>query len=326
MEIFKKITMINLKSFSLLFFLGMIVSIITQDSVKAQSNQIQIPCGKNNNISSLQVFAQCPVDADKDDIPDQSYSILKLTNLSDQDLYVTTDVFPISHGTTNFEPGSVFKTILIKSKNSASTSIDNADFDRYTKRYSYPSIKLGKLNIPILEAFSDQLSCEGIQDGRRKKFGITYYLDCSDQSAFLNIEKSHETQNRMILIKYRNKNGIDTIISMLKPVPDYHTNSRIPLGQSNNYQIQILISDPSKKVNLVSPSKPKPQSTSNSPNKMATVFAPPSNVRATPTSDGQVLCAVDTIKKIKIYGSEKEWYKTDVCGKIGYIHKSQIRF
>ncbi len=61
-----------------------------------------------------------------------------------------------------------------------------------------------------------------------------------------------------------------------------------------------------------------------------TVFAPPSNVRNTPNGK-IILCRVDTIKKIKIYGEicspYSGWYFTDVCnGQIGAIHISQIRF
>lgn len=55
----------------------------------------------------------------------------------------------------------------------------------------------------------------------------------------------------------------------------------------------------------------------------ATVFAPPSNVRATP--NGTIICSVKTVSTINIYGSSNGWYKTDVCGKMGYIHHSQIR-
>jgi serine/threonine-protein kinase len=58
--------------------------------------------------------------------------------------------------------------------------------------------------------------------------------------------------------------------------------------------------------------------------KQAVVFAPPSNVRATP--GGRILCTVNTSTNINIYGNEREWYRTDVCGNLGYIHKSQIRF
>ncbi|MGK7873606.1 MAG: hypothetical protein AB4426_09940 [Xenococcaceae cyanobacterium] len=56
----------------------------------------------------------------------------------------------------------------------------------------------------------------------------------------------------------------------------------------------------------------------------ALVFAPPSNVRATP--NGTIICSVSSVRAINIYGSTNGWYQTDVCGAMGYIHRSQIRF
>jgi hypothetical protein len=61
-----------------------------------------------------------------------------------------------------------------------------------------------------------------------------------------------------------------------------------------------------------------------SPTGAAIVFAPPSNVRATP--NGAIICSVRSVTTIDIYGSINGWYKTDVCGSMGYIHHSQIRF
>jgi len=57
---------------------------------------------------------------------------------------------------------------------------------------------------------------------------------------------------------------------------------------------------------------------------IATVFAPPSNIRATP--DGKIICSVKTVKPISVYDYSNGWYKTDVCGRTGYIHKSQLHF
>ena len=56
----------------------------------------------------------------------------------------------------------------------------------------------------------------------------------------------------------------------------------------------------------------------------AIVFAPPSNVRATP--NGAIICSVRSVTSINIYGSTNGWYRTDACGSMGYIHHSQIRF
>jgi hypothetical protein len=58
---------------------------------------------------------------------------------------------------------------------------------------------------------------------------------------------------------------------------------------------------------------------------VATVFAPPSNVRATP--NGKIICSVRQVINIDLYGPPQNgWYRTNVCGEMGYIHHSQIRF
>ncbi|WP_348244342.1 hypothetical protein [Leptolyngbya sp. DQ-M1] len=56
----------------------------------------------------------------------------------------------------------------------------------------------------------------------------------------------------------------------------------------------------------------------------AIVFDPPSNVRVSP--NGAILCSVQEKTAINIYGSDGSWYKTDVCGSIGFIHADQVRF
>jgi hypothetical protein len=58
---------------------------------------------------------------------------------------------------------------------------------------------------------------------------------------------------------------------------------------------------------------------------VAIVFKPRSNVRAKP--NGTILCYVETVSTIKIYGDPiNGWYKTDVCGGMGYIYRTEIRF
>jgi tetratricopeptide (TPR) repeat protein len=61
--------------------------------------------------------------------------------------------------------------------------------------------------------------------------------------------------------------------------------------------------------------------------KIATVIDPPSNIRAAPSAASGIICSVNARNTIHILGSEGNWYKTDVCdGKLGYIHRSQIKF
>jgi hypothetical protein len=55
----------------------------------------------------------------------------------------------------------------------------------------------------------------------------------------------------------------------------------------------------------------------------ALVVDPPSNVRATP--NGNVICSLPR-QTINIYGSSGSWFRTDACGRMGFIHNSQIQF
>ncbi len=57
---------------------------------------------------------------------------------------------------------------------------------------------------------------------------------------------------------------------------------------------------------------------------VALVYDPPSNVRVSP--NGAILCSVRERTSINLYGSTGSWYYTDVCGKMGVINSSQIRF
>lgn len=59
----------------------------------------------------------------------------------------------------------------------------------------------------------------------------------------------------------------------------------------------------------------------------ATVFDPPSNVRAAP--NGKVLCTITSVKAITVWNDTyggSEWLATNACGGQGrgYIHRSQI--
>lgn len=70
--------------------------------------------------------------------------------------------------------------------------------------------------------------------------------------------------------------------------------------------------------------------TENSDAVTALVFDPPSNVRDVP--NGRIICSVKKRTRIRIigitgvYDENGTWYYTDVCGRIGVIHSSQIRF
>lgn len=53
------------------------------------------------------------------------------------------------------------------------------------------------------------------------------------------------------------------------------------------------------------------------------VVDPPSNVRATP--NGRVICTLPRMN-IQVFDAVGSWYRTNACGQLGYIHRSQIRF
>jgi len=56
------------------------------------------------------------------------------------------------------------------------------------------------------------------------------------------------------------------------------------------------------------------------------LFDPPSNVRLSPSPSARILCSVQTKQTINLLNFDGAWYATDVCGAIGYVHRSQIRF
>jgi serine/threonine protein kinase len=55
-----------------------------------------------------------------------------------------------------------------------------------------------------------------------------------------------------------------------------------------------------------------------------TVIDPPSNVRAAP--NGSIVCAIPTVMDISVFNPNGDWYQTDACATVGYIHRSQIQF
>jgi serine/threonine-protein kinase len=69
---------------------------------------------------------------------------------------------------------------------------------------------------------------------------------------------------------------------------------------------------------------PLPSNTVVAQNNQAVIFAPPSNIRDVP--NGKIICSIKVVTTINTYGYEGGWYLTDVCGRNGYIHESQIRF
>jgi serine/threonine protein kinase len=67
-----------------------------------------------------------------------------------------------------------------------------------------------------------------------------------------------------------------------------------------------------------------PDSSDREGTQTATVIDPPSNVRTAP--NGSIVCAIPTVTEIAVFNPNGDWYQTDACGTIGYIHRSQIQF
>ncbi|MGD0938969.1 MAG: SH3 domain-containing protein [Terracidiphilus sp.] len=91
-------------------------------------------------------------------------------------------------------------------------------------------------------------------------------------------------------------------------------------------QGQPAKSDPDSPTGAPATSDSGPKSVT-SANEFAIVFDPPSNVRAAPSTASDTLCSVTAKTSIRILGSEGNWYQTDICdGRLGYIHRSQVKF
>ncbi|OKH22017.1 hypothetical protein NIES593_13860 [Hydrococcus rivularis NIES-593] len=71
----------------------------------------------------------------------------------------------------------------------------------------------------------------------------------------------------------------------------------------------------------------EPTPTSETPETtVATVLNPGTLVRDEPSPTGKILCPVRSVRTINTYGETNGWYKTDICGTMGYIHQSQLTF
>jgi hypothetical protein len=72
-----------------------------------------------------------------------------------------------------------------------------------------------------------------------------------------------------------------------------------------------------------SPTSPTPSPQPIAFNQSATVIDPPSNVRAQP--NGEILCSLTEQTEVQLSGQQGDWYRTDICGPIGFIHRSQVK-
>lgn len=98
-----------------------------------------------------------------------------------------------------------------------------------------------------------------------------------------------------------------------------------PEGETHTPQSPATARLLARVCQAASPAPPLPSSASGASSAgMAMVFDPPSNIRVTP--NGVILCSVTTRQTIPIQAREGDWYRTDVCGSPGYIHKGQVSF
>lgn len=91
---------------------------------------------------------------------------------------------------------------------------------------------------------------------------------------------------------------------------------------------ELTSANETEKASKIKSSTPPASNSSpkSSANESAIVFDPPSNVRIAPSAASDALCSINDRASIRILGSEGNWYKTDICGgKLGYIHRSQVR-
>ena len=95
--------------------------------------------------------------------------------------------------------------------------------------------------------------------------------------------------------------------------------SQAPAAQTHPDQPASVQADPT-------PAPPTPASNPTSPMGAAIVFDPPSNVREAANASSNILCSVTQKTTIHILREEGNWYVTDVCGKPGYINRTQVKF
>ena len=95
--------------------------------------------------------------------------------------------------------------------------------------------------------------------------------------------------------------------------------SQAPTAQTHADQPASVQADPT-------PAPPTPASNTTSPMGAAIVFDPPSNVREAANASSNILCSVTQKTTIHILREEGNWYVTDVCGKPGYINRTQVKF
>lgn len=119
---------------------------------------------------------------------------------------------------------------------------------------------------------------------------------------------------------YQNQNNCKGLVTIM-----WKSNNRAFLEWDINNLSECSASQPHWEITTYPVKENSGKNSGISSQGVATVFDPPSNVRATP--NGEIICSVREVMNIDLYSSvQQDWYRTDVCGEMGYIHNSQIRF
>ena len=130
--------------------------------------------------------------------------------------------------------------------------------------------------------------------------GVQVTSNSKDSSVQVNIKRNSESSNSSPDLSNPDSSGSETV----EPVQSDPAPSRV---EPSSPPINVSIDPPD--FSAVG---------------SALVIDPPSNVRSQP--NGPIICAVKDVQTIQIGVSQGDWYLTNYCGDLGFIHMSQLNF
>jgi hypothetical protein len=108
--------------------------------------------------------------------------------------------------------------------------------------------------------------------------------------------------------------GVDPVTGQsLLPV-----DSKVVADLRTKYQETQARAKPTERPQPAPPPPPSQQ--------VAYSIDPPSNIRVTTSATSAIICSVNASQPIPILGMTGNWYKTNVCGTMGYIYRNQVKF
>jgi serine/threonine-protein kinase len=116
----------------------------------------------------------------------------------------------------------------------------------------------------------------------------------------------------------------------IEPTP-LETPSPTPIPTQEPTPEVTISPTPTETPEAQEPDMPEPTPTVETPKTpssttVATVSDPSALIRDEPSLTGKILCPVRSVRTINTYGETNGWYKTDICGAIGYIHQRYLTF